>query len=417
MSDFVMPSLGADMEAGTLVEQTITPGEAFRRGDVIGAVETQKGVIEVEVFEDGILDRWLVGIGTEVPVGTPLAVIRQLGGEEPDQPPIPPEIPPEPEQPSAPPPPEIPATPEPTPGPAPPETVPPPPETFPPPPEFATPPTRGYTRPRVTPAARRLAARRGVDLGSAALPKDRIVRIEDIESIAATQATTDKIATSPELNMRDAIAAAMSRSKQEIPHYYLSHQTDLTAAQDHLAARNADRAPNERLLLGALYARAIALALKKFPEFNGHYGAEGFAPVDAIHLGIAVHIRAGGLVAPALFDAATREVTDLMDGLRDLVARVRAGRFRARELSDATITLTSLGDRGVDQVVGVIYPPQVAIVGIGTPRVIPAVVDNTVMPRLTAALTLAADHRVSDGHRGALFLRSIDAHLQEPDSL
>jgi pyruvate dehydrogenase E2 component (dihydrolipoamide acetyltransferase) len=97
------------------------------------------------------------------------------------------------------------------------------------------------------------------------------------------------------------------------------------------------------------------------------------------------------------------------------VARVRAGRFRARELSEATITLTSLGDRGVDRLFGVIYPPQVAIVGIGTPRLKPGLVEGVVVPRLMTSVTIAADHRVSDGHRAALFLRKIDTFLQTPE--
>ncbi|MDF1871074.1 dihydrolipoamide acetyltransferase family protein [Vannielia sp.] len=423
MSQYLMPSLGSDMAAGTLVEQTIAPGEAFQRGDVIAAVETQKGVIEVEVFEDGILDQWLVEPGTEVPVGTPLARLHQQGSkpEPPSNPPelppeTPPEIPPEPLPPDPSPPPEVPPEPE-------PEQPPDLPPEIQPPADQLTPSHRPErkvtaTRPRITPAARRLASSRGIDLGALSPPPDKVLTRHDIENLGAVKTPPeDRRKPAPAADMRAAIAAAMSRSKREIPHYYLRHRVDLGAVDAFLADLNATRPPRERMLPGALFARAIALALSKYPEFNGHYTEEQFHPSKAVNLGVAIHIRSGGLVAPALFAIETKSAAEVMTDLTDLVARVRAGRFKARELTDATITLTSLGERGVDEVIGVIYPPQVAIVGIGTPRPTPMVKDGAVVSQLATTLTLAADHRVSDGHRGALFLRAVDSNLQEPETL
>ncbi|MDU8911626.1 dihydrolipoamide acetyltransferase family protein [Aestuariicoccus sp. MJ-SS9] len=401
MSAFLMPSLGADMEAGTLVEQLLSPGDAVHRGDVIAAVETQKGVIEIEAFEDGILTEWLVPIGTKVPVGTPLATIS-TGAQDKPEPEVPGDIPP-----------EEPPVKEPTPQPPMPEDLPfeePMPE--PPGPEIPpSDPQAGAPRLRITPAARRLATERGIDLATLSAAPGQTITRADIPGLAPTTKPP------PPSDMRAAIAAAMSRSKREIPHYYLSHMTDMTAADAFVTATNQDRPPEERLLLGAVTAKAVARALKKYPEFNGHYTDDRFTPSNAVHLGLAIHIRGGGLVAPALFDTETKDLDTLMGDMRDLVERVRAGRFKARELSDATITLSSLGERGVDELYGVIYPPQVAIVGIGTPRLQPMIVDGAVAPRLAARLTLAADHRVSDGHRGALFLRAIDRNLQTPDSL
>jgi pyruvate dehydrogenase E2 component (dihydrolipoamide acetyltransferase) len=132
---------------------------------------------------------------------------------------------------------------------------------------------------------------------------------------------------------------------------------------------------------------------------------------------MAINIRGGGLVAPAIHDAQDLDLDTVMEKTRDLVARVRAGRFRAAELTDPTITVSSLGDRGVEAMFPIIYPPQVAIVGIGVPVTRPWVVDGAVVPRSTVTLTLAADHRVSDGHRGGLFLSAIDKNLQEPEKL
>lgn len=404
-----MPSLGADMEAGTLVEQLMTPGDPVQRGDIIGAVETQKGVIEIEVFEDGVLGEWLVKVGDKVPVGTPLAVIRETG--DPETPDLPEPKPPEPTPAEAPqpvdpgtepsPPKQVPLT-DPSPSPPTPEV----PET----PEVEVPPPQSHRR-RITPAARRLAAARGIDVTRLELDPAHIISRADIQ-MAKTGPQP-----APDTEMRRAIAAAMSRSKREIPHYYLSHTIDLTAVDAFVTKTNADRLPETRLLPGALYAHAIARALRKYPEFNGHFVDDRFQASDAVHLGFAINLRGGGLVAPALLDVAKSDLDTLMQALRDLVARVREGRFRARELSAATITLSSLGERGVDQLYGVIYPPQVAIVGIGTPALRPRVKDGQVVPRLLTILTLAADHRVSDGHRGALFLRSIDKHLQKPEAL
>lgn len=391
MSAFLMPSLGADMEAGTLVEQLISPGTDVHRGDIIAVVETQKGAIEIEVFEDGILEDWLVKIGEKVPVGTPLAMIRAQGEPETPQPqdPVP-----------QPPPPETPPQPEPLPEPPGPEL---------PPPELPQP-DQPYPelRPRASPAARRLAARSGIDLGSVSAGADGTIRYADVRTGTRQSAMPD---------MRRAIAAAMARSKREIPHYYLSHQSDLSTVEEFVARTNADRAPEDRLAPVAIYLKAVAGALRRYPEFSGSYADGAFIPSDAAHIGLAINLRGKGLVAPALFDVGTKDLDTLMSEMRDLIARTRAGRFKARELSDATITLTSLGDRGVDGLYGVIYPPQTAIVGIGTPRPAPWVADGAVVARPVATLTLAADHRVSDGHRGALFLRAIDTLLQNPEAL
>jgi acyl carrier protein len=217
--------------------------------------------------------------------------------------------------------------------------------------------------------------------------------------------------------MRDAIAAAMARSKREIPHYYMSHRSDLTNAEAFIAERNAGKPPEERILIAALFVKAVAKALKKYKEFNGHYENGVFEQGESAHIGMAINIRGGGLVAPAIHDAQDLDLDTVMEKTRDLVARVRAGRFRAKELSDPTITVSSLGDRGVEAMFPIIYPPQVAIVGIGMPVVRPWVVGDTVVPRSTVTLTLAADHRVSDGHRGALFLSAIDKNLQEPEKI
>ncbi|RPH75221.1 MAG: 2-oxo acid dehydrogenase subunit E2, partial [Candidatus Rokuibacteriota bacterium] len=217
--------------------------------------------------------------------------------------------------------------------------------------------------------------------------------------------------------MRQAIAAAMARSKREIPHYYVAHTIDLHRALAWLADENARRPVTERLLYGVLLIKAVALALHEVPELNAVWRGDRVEPSAAVHVGVAISLRGGGLVAPALHDADSQPLGALMSALRDLVQRARGGGLRSSELSDATITVTSLGEQGVDSVLGIVYPPQVAIVGFGRIVARPWIVDGAVLPRPVVTATLSADHRVSDGHRGGRFLAAVERVLQSPERL
>jgi pyruvate dehydrogenase E2 component (dihydrolipoamide acetyltransferase) len=217
--------------------------------------------------------------------------------------------------------------------------------------------------------------------------------------------------------MRTAIAAAMTRSKREIPHYYLEHQVDVTVCEQWLVQTNATLPPASRLLFAALSIKAVALAARRFPAFNGFYRDNKFEPAAAVHVGVAIAIRGGGLAAPALHDADQLSLAELMSRMRDLVQRTRTGRIRSSEISDPTITVSSLGERGVETLYGIIYPPQVAIVGFGKAVARPWVIDGAIGPRSVIDITLSGDHRVTDGHAGALFLAEIGKLLQEPSKL
>jgi pyruvate dehydrogenase E2 component (dihydrolipoamide acetyltransferase) len=153
------------------------------------------------------------------------------------------------------------------------------------------------------------------------------------------------------------------------------------------------------------------------PELNGRFEGEPYVASTAVHCGMAVAMRGGGLIAPAILDAGAKDPDAIMAAMRDMVARTRAGRLRNSEITRGTITVSSLGESGVDALFGVIYPPQVALVGFGAPRVQAMVRDGKVQPCLALTATLAADHRVSDGRRGALFLAEINSLLQEPEAL
>jgi pyruvate dehydrogenase E2 component (dihydrolipoamide acetyltransferase) len=217
--------------------------------------------------------------------------------------------------------------------------------------------------------------------------------------------------------MRRAIAAAMTKSKREIPHYYLANSIDVTPAVAWLARENTTRSVQDRVLLAAVLLRAVTLALGEVPELNGVWLDDRLQMSREVHLGVGIALRGGGLVAPAIRNAQDKTIPEMMAAMSDLVRRARAGSLRSSELSDATVTVTNLGEQGTDAVYGVIYPPQVALVGFGRLAARPWVVDGTVQVRDVLQATLSADHRASVGHRGAIFLAALDRLLQQPEKL
>ncbi|MFF5187342.1 2-oxo acid dehydrogenase subunit E2 [Streptomyces sp. NPDC000345] len=483
MAEFTMPSLGADMDEGTLLEWLVGAGDLVHKGDPVAVVETAKSTIEVECFETGTVARLLVEPGTTVPVGTPLALIgttteKPLGAaEEPEK--AEKKLakaerrqakeekrraaarPPEKGEPSEPPPP-----------PSAPATVPAPvPSTARQGGHLEAGPlvrhlaeqsgvdleslhgsgpggrvtrtdveeaaaahvTSRPPRPRATPLARRLAAELGVDLTTVrGTGKDSTVRAEDVRRAAPGPATeaprahagpptarpaAERLPQDRGPAVRRAIAGLMSRANREIPHYYLSTTVDMGAAMDWLHEHNRRSPVGERLLPAALLLKAGALAAREVPELNGFWTDDHFTGGAGVHLGVAVSLRGGGLVAPALHHADTLALPRLMAALKDLVTRARTGRLRGSEVSDATITVTNLGDQGVETVFGVIHPPQVALVGFGRLVDRPCAVDGLLGVRPVVTATLSADHRATDGAVGARYLTAVTRLLQNPEQL
>lgn len=431
-----MPSLGADMTEGTVTRWLVKPGDPVRRGDIVVEIETDKADMEVEIFATGTIEKILVPQGERVAVGTPLALVTAAGAAA-----------------AAPAPP--------TPAPVPPATVPPPARATPtakvlarglgidlatvagtgvggtitradvehaapgpapaPLPATATlPPPR---RLLVSPRARRLARERDIDLAAVqGTGPGGSITAADLDRLAPPPAVTEPSAPPPpdavkRAQSRKPIASLMERANREIPHYYLGVDIDMSRALAWLREENLRRPVTERILYSALLLKATALAAHEVPEVNGHYTENGFEPSATVNLGVAISLRGGGLVAPAILDASNRPLSDLMHDLSDLVKRSRAGRLRASEMTSSTLTVTNLGELGVDFVYGVIYPPQVALAGFGRVVEKPWAENGMLAVRPVITATLAADHRVSDGHRGGLFLATINRLLQEPEHL
>lgn len=401
MAEFRMPSLGADMEAATLVKWHVQAGDSVQRNQVIAEVDTDKGIIEIECFESGVVERLIAEPGTKLPVGAPMAMIRGKGSA--------PSTPPSPESTVAP---EPAMAAEPT----------------------GSRPTTGAVAPtgprlRSSPLARKVATELGIDLGQVeGTGPGGVIERADVER-AAAQAKVSPPPAEPspppsmaesskgEAGMRRAIAAAMARSNRDIPHYYLQTRIDMTRAMDWLTTENARRPIAERLLPVVLQIKAVAKALRDVPELNGFWTDDQHRIADAIHIGFAVALKHGGLVTPAIHHTDRLNLDDLMTALRDLIPRARAGRMRSSEMTDPTITLTCLGDLGVETVYGVIYPPQVALVGFGKILDQPWAENSMLAVRPVLNATLAADHRATDGHRGAQFLEALNHHFQNPEEL
>jgi pyruvate dehydrogenase E2 component (dihydrolipoamide acetyltransferase) len=437
MTEFLMPSLGADMDEGTVLEWLVKPGDVVAKGDLVAVVDTSKAAVDIETFQGGVVQEILVPPGQKVPVGTPLALLAAPGETAPAAAARQPE------------------------------------ETAPaaarePEEHLASPVVRRFARSsgvdlagvhgtgahgrithqdvqraadttgsrrRVSPYARRRARELGVDPADlTALGAPGPVSAADVEAAAAarpdvtppsaatrTAAPTAPAATAAAADrtaaMRRAIATLMALSKREIPHYYLTETFDLSAAQAWLRDHNAGRPVGDRLVMAALLAKATALAARQVPAVNGYWEDDAFRPAESVHLGIAVSLRGGGLVTPAIHDAADLALPDLMAALRDVVERARRGVLHRAELTDGTLTMTNLGERGAESVLGVIFPPQVALVGFGRVVERAVAVDGLVGARPTVRASLSGDHRAGDGHVGGTYLAAIGEMLERPEDL
>jgi pyruvate dehydrogenase E2 component (dihydrolipoamide acetyltransferase) len=363
MSEFRMPSLGADMEWGKVTQWKIKPGDRVNRGDIVAEIETEKADIDAEIFMTGVVHELIVPEGQKVPVGTVLATITE-DGEQPAPPPA--------------------------------------------------------ARVRISPLAKSLAASLGVDIAKVqgTGPEGSITKA-DVERAAAGKQPEAKpaAATDEQAGMRHAIALAMARSNREIPHYYLEKQIDMANALEWLKTENLKRSVKDRLLPAVLLIRAVARALKDVPELNGHWTDDHLDVKPSVHIGFAIALRKGGLMTPAILNAGEKSAGELMAALADLIVRTREGHLRTSEMTDGTITITNLGDLGVDTVYGVIYPPQVALVGFGRIQERPWASGGMLGVRPIITATLAGDHRATDGRRGAQFLEALNRYLQEPEKL
>ena len=395
--EYTLPSLGADMDEGRVIEWRVGRGDTVHRGDLVAVVETEKSDIDIEIWHDGIIDEFLVDVGELVDVGTPIARLRTIDGKP---------------------------SPAPTSAPA----SAPAPSRSPSEPAFAPPISAAVAAPvaptdariPASPLARRLAADRGIDLAilSGTGPGGAVIEADVVAasstSVPPSPADTAKRSTD---TMRTLIAERMSTANREIPHYHLARDLDLGPLESWLAEHNTNRPIGERLLPAACFIRAVALATAGHRELNGWWVDDRFEPADSVNVAMAISLRRGGLVTPHIEHADERSLDEIMGALTERVAAARTGKLRSSWMTGASITITNLGDTGADLVHGVISPPQVALVGFGRSRAHPWVIDDELVVRPVTTATLAADHRATDGAIGSRFLATLAALIDHPEDL
>lgn len=421
MGEFVMPSLGSQMIEAKLVKWHIKPGDKVKKGDIIGEIDTEKGLIDIEVFEDGVITDLIAKEGEVVPVGSVMAVINGKGKEETASKKKEPEKAEEKKtrvqgngrknaskkskelelkqrkEPSG---------------------------------DQTEPDQKEVPvhRLKASPLARRVAEDLGVDLTKVKGSGDEgAIHKKDVEDYAKEQKERDTFDKEVDMaehiskmesgGMRQSIAAAMERSNREIPHYYLETDIDMKKALEWLERENNSRSVKERLMSPVLLIKAVAEALIENPNLNGFWDDNELQIEESVHVGFAISLRQGGLVIPAILDADLKSIEEIQNEFVDMVNRARDGHLRSREISSATITITSLGERGVDKVYGVIYPPQVALIGFGKITNKPSVVDDAIGIRPILSTSLAADHRATDGQTGSQFLAKLNDLLNHPENM
>jgi pyruvate dehydrogenase E2 component (dihydrolipoamide acetyltransferase) len=461
-----MPKMSDTMEEGVLVAWLAEEGQAVVAGDVIAQVETDKATMDLEVYDDGVLLKRVVGEGAAVPIGALIAVLgqkgesadsvlAQYGAAAGDGSATPAPAPP------------APAAPEPAPAPAPaaqeapgvpagyggaaaPVAAPAAAEAQAAQTRAAVPPsapTGDGDRTKASPLARRMAEEAGLDLSAIAGsgPEGRVVK-RDVEAAmggasapAARPAPAAPAAPAPAqappsaaqapaapaaggadvriTQMRKTIARRLAQSKFTAPHFYLTVEVDMERA---MAVRKDLNALAEAQSLGKisvndLVTKACAAALTRHPLVNASYlEEEGVIRQHAgAHVAVAVAMPEG-LLTPVVRDADRKGLAQIAAETRDLAGRARDGKLDPAEYAGSTFTTSNLGMFGISEFTAIINPPNACILAIGATRDVPVVKDGAVVPGQRMTLTLSCDHRVVDGATGAAFLGDVKALLEEP---
>ena len=451
ISEVVMPQMGADMTEGTMVRWLKHEGDPVARGEIIAEIETDKANVEIEAFEGGIFRKALAAEGDVVAVGGLIGIIAaaeddisryENGAAATPIPPSPPKTT------GA----DVGAT---LAAPSPSATAVPKMEAaedkaLPAAPAAGSSTARAFSprygglgrdgdgaaRVRVSPVARRIAEDAGIDLRTitGTGPDGRIIK-RDVEAARGSRgvaetgvrqhAPTPAAGGQPRIvvpsKMRQAIARHMSQSKREAPHYYLLLDIDMTSAleirvqyNEAIASGDVAAPVGTKVSINDLLVRATALALGKHPEFNATIDQAGAITQHAQqNVCIAIALD-DGLIAPAILDAGAKTLAQIAAEAKDLGARAKGGKMRASEISDGTFTITNLGGYGVETLIGIIQPPQTAILGAGTVMPQAVVRDGQVVVRQMMKVALSADHRATDGAQGARFLSELKRLLESP---
>jgi pyruvate dehydrogenase E2 component (dihydrolipoamide acetyltransferase) len=413
MPDVIMPRLSDTMEEGELTRWMKKVGDRVQKGDVLAEIETDKATMDLEAFDDGILEQLLVADGTLVPIGQPVAVIGDgsniVTGAGPAAPvaPAPAAAAPE-------------AAPE-----APAATAP-----------AASVPVPVTTRQRTSPLARKTAREHGIDLNLVVGtgPQGRITRTDVEAAIALTEtgpaspAPTEAALPSPAAatipagagtqaipisKIRRVTARRLTES-QAVPHFFLTSIVDVERLVAFRAEVNAALAElGAKVSINDLFVRACAVVLRQHPGVNASWGGDSILRHERINVGIAVATD-DGLLVPVITDADRKSLGTIATESTALAARARSGALSLAEMSGGTFTISNLGMFGIDQFTAVLNPPEAAILAVGAASDVPVVRDGVLVAVPKVKMTLTVDHRVLDGATAAAFLRDLTRLLEEP---
>jgi pyruvate dehydrogenase E2 component (dihydrolipoamide acetyltransferase) len=412
-----MPKLSDTMEEGKILKWLKQPGDHVKSGDLLAEVETDKANMEIESFDEGVVQELKVKEGDSAPVGSVIAVLGAEGEAPAPSKPAAKKDESKKDEPKKDEPKKAEAQPEPKPV-----------------PKAAPAPTAPAGKEaggvKASPLAKKIASERGVDLSTVrgSGPGGRIVR-EDVEGAggavpAATAPPSARLADTPapsagrqELSRtRKTTAKRMADAKRDIPHFYASADLDMAEAV---------RVREQLVKLGGsfdgvtvthLLVKACGMALRRVPEMNASPDVDGIVIHEHVNVGIATATDQG-LLVPVIRDVDTSPIADVVARARAVVGRARAGKPGGDDLSGATFTISNLGMFPVSHFAAVVNPPQAAILAVGTIRDVPIVRDGAVVPGKLMTVTLSCDHRVVDGALAGRFLGELKTLIENPLAL
>ena len=413
ISEVTMPSMGADMTEGTIVKWLKAEGDQVGRGDKLAEVETDKTVVEMEAYAEGLLRKIVVSEGSLVQVGAVIAFIGDADDDIPEVATAAPAAEAASEAPAATPAPAAPA-PEPVQQAA--------------PAPVAVPASQGG-RIKASPIARKIAEEKGVDIAAitGTGPGGRITK-SDVENFTPSPGFAVSGGRSPVVldgsdtplsSMRQAIARVTVRSKTEAPHYYVTHEIDMSAAMTFRRQLNEALAEEgDRVSVNDLILMALTKTLIKYPKWNSFFDGDKLIGHPSINLGVAIALDEG-LIVPAVIDIQNMSLVEISRAVRDLGKRARGdgGNLTQAELTQGTFGTSNLGIFGTDTFSAIIVPPNAGIVAVGTVKEKPVVHDGKVVVASMMNATISADHRVGDGAEAAVFLGEFQKNLENPARL
>lgn len=418
ISEVTMPSMGADMTEGTIAKWLMAEGDTVSRGDKLAEIETDKTVVEMEAYAEGLLRKIVVAEGTLVQVGTVIAFIGDAEDEIPEVEEAAPAEAPKAEAPAP-----APAAPAPTPAPAPVQQAAPTPT----PPAPAPAATGG--RVKASPIARKIAEEKGINISAVpgTGPGGRITK-SDVENFtpspqfAASGGRAPVVmdgSDTPLSSMRQAIARVTVKSKSETPHYYVTHEINMGPAMTFRAQLNEALVDDgDRVSVNDMVLKAVTTALLKHPKWNSTFDGDKLIGHSDINLGVAIALEEG-LIVPAVMGIQNMSLIEISRHVRDLGARARGegGTLTQDEMTKGTFGTSNLGMFGTDTFAAIIVPPNAGIIAVGAVKEKPVVKDGNIVVGKTMNATISADHRVGDGAEAAILLGEFQKALENPARL